>query len=882
MFRYKILLGVFAAAFALLTFFAKTTLAQAVSVDFATRTVENSGIKIRWDLANAERIREFYYKPFSPTWNLSGAQDNEFFGNAASFLPTQYLQDASLVGSSNSNSTWQHSINGQTARIEIHSDNQNGIPVNTVYEFTADSPSFKVTRTFGFNYWNLPPSRLVPYLVRAYHRDDFTRYAWEKTDGTVGISDEVCEYSCSPGGWKQTWIDLEAPDLNVGIGIVNLGDNPSSELWLDKDSNSNTAVISASIPNNGYSQSLTVSYLIVPHTGNYSKVNWDSPTGPTPFLDLPWDYENNGRTFNEAALAINAFFDHEYPLLSAATLQEPFDSRDNLTSFMGLFRQPLEYSSHDGYDYGTRAGARIGVPVLASAEGCASYKYTGLGGNTIMIDHRNGYQTRYLHLQAEGLITRSESCVEVGRLQQIGKVGYTGHVEPEGAQGSHLHFMVIYDKNGDGNFSDNIPDGVVDPFGWQSSEADPWQNYNFSYGGQQRSGATSYYLWLNPIANLSPQLSANGGYFTLERYSLNFPQGAVDQPLNLNLQVSPAARVSNVLESVGSSLLVSARDLLGNIVRSFLNFFTISISFEGFNLSPYNVGTLSIYSSEDGLNWTRENTTIDFDNQIAEASVNHLSYFALMGERIDTLPPETDVYLEGKEGENKWFRSDVLMTFSAADNNEGLGVDYTLFRVNDEDWQQYLSPITFSQEGSYRIEFYSVDMDENIEELRTIEFNIDKKAPEARIYYDLGQKKIVIKGIDENGTTELEESNERRVLVKDTAGNSLTLVGRTMRNGRASLYFLSTLIYSDGLQTEIGINKFLVFNNLEQNPKIFRFILQSWFEKGEERINIVYYPITNKSTILIKETGQSVQKEVRNGLELLQIVTNRGNLEVQN
>lgn len=37
---------------------------------------------------------------------------------------------------------------------------------------------------------------------------------------------------------------------------------------------------------------------------------------PEPFLeDLPWDYQSKGFTFNEAALNINSYFDHEYPLI---------------------------------------------------------------------------------------------------------------------------------------------------------------------------------------------------------------------------------------------------------------------------------------------------------------------------------------------------------------------------------------------------------------------------------------------------------------------------------------------------------------------------------------------------------------------------------------
>lgn len=39
-----------------------------------------------------------------------------------------------------------------------------------------------------------------------------------------------------------------------------------------------------------------------------------SPT-PAPFLDLPWNYQAKGKSFNDAAMAINSYFDHSYPLL---------------------------------------------------------------------------------------------------------------------------------------------------------------------------------------------------------------------------------------------------------------------------------------------------------------------------------------------------------------------------------------------------------------------------------------------------------------------------------------------------------------------------------------------------------------------------------------
>jgi len=108
-------------------------------------------------------------------------------------------------------------------------------------------------------------------------------------------------------------------------------------------------------------------------------------------------------------------------------------------------------------------------------------------------------------------IIKDGSKVWITKGQKIGEVGATGHVIPGGEAGAHIHFMVVQDKNNDGSFDDNIPDGITDPFGWQSKEEDPWPNFSFSYLGQQRTGNKSFYLWTKKLSNLDTTLSSNGG-----------------------------------------------------------------------------------------------------------------------------------------------------------------------------------------------------------------------------------------------------------------------------------------------------------------------------------------------------------------------------------
>lgn len=608
------------------------------------------------------------------------------------------------------------------------------------------------------------------------------------------------------------------------------------------------------------------------------------PPGPTPFLDLPWEYEGKGLSFNEAAQAINAFFDHEYPLLSSG-LSEPEGIDNSIIIYKGPPRSTDFYSSHDGYDYGKVAGANLGDPVLATAAGCAFYRYSNAGGNVILIDHGNHYQTRYLHLQSEGLITKNASpCVQVSKGQQIGKVGATGNVSPPGEAGAHIHFMVVEDKNRNGNFDDNIPDGVTDPFGWQSKESDPWQTYSFFYNGQQRTGNRSYYLWTKKIANLDATLTSNGGVFNLERYSVDFSDGATNQNLILKLLSSPIVNPSNVLSSIGSTLIINAIDSLGNAVTNFQKLFTVTVDFNSFDLTRYNTDTLAIYSSSDGINWTKEVTTVDLVEKSASAQVNHLTHFALMAERIDTTAPTTSAVLTGSQGQPNWFRSDVQVTLVAEDNEGGLGVDYTLYKLEGGDWQEYTSPLSFTNEGHYKIEFYSVDNDENIEEIKSVEFNIDKTPPEAKVFVDQDKLDMVVEGIDQNlsSVERLENVNTKKkddaiYTISDLAGNTLNLDVRERDKEKKDVFRIHSLQYNQTQAVELPDNRYIVSYKGKREK---RNVEEQKFEIEKEiKIKIKYDSKENKSTIITREPKEEKVKEVRDGLILLQLVTENGTLK---
>lgn len=472
---------------------------------------------------------------------------------------------------------------------------------------------------------------------------------------------------------------------------------------------------------------------------DYIRVTSSSSYATNPFLDLPWEYESKGLSFSEAALSINSFFDHEYPLLST-NLLEPILANSSIVDFKGLPRKDKPYSKHDGYDWGRKAKASLGEKVLAAASGFASFINSCRAcGNMVLIDHQNGYQTRYLHLLKSDLITDlPNQPVWVNQGQQIGLVGSTGN-----STGAHIHFGVFQDKNLDGDFEDNIPDGVTDPFGWQTQDPDPWENYFFNYKNKDRQGNSSQYLWNKSIDSTSSILASFSKQFKLAKFNLSFFDNSINKDSLIELNLAPMININKQITSLGTILEAKATDLSGNTVTNFNKNFKIEVDLNMLDLSKIDTSTILIYSSQDGVNWNSFPTTLDLINKKIFAFINHFSYFGAFASRLDIISPQTTLSLLGSKGKANFYKSDVRVELEAIDNIAGLGVDHSFIKItkldNQEDisdWEIYTNPISITQEGSLKVFYYSVDLDDNIEEIKEEEFIIDKTPPEVLLNTD--------------------------------------------------------------------------------------------------------------------------------------------------
>jgi len=151
---------------------------------------------------------------------------------------------------------------------------------------------------------------------------------------------------------------------------------------------------------------------------------------------LSAEFTNGGKTYRAVRYTnkdgITRYYAPDGKGLNKAFLRTPVDFARISSSFSLARKHPVlnTIRAHKGTDY----AASIGTPIRSTGDGKIIFAgRKGAFGNCIIIQHGQGYQTLYGHMNsfAKGISTGSR----VGQGQVIGAVGKTGL-----ASGPHLHY----------------------------------------------------------------------------------------------------------------------------------------------------------------------------------------------------------------------------------------------------------------------------------------------------------------------------------------------------------------------------------------------------------------------------------------------------------
>lgn len=609
---------------------------------------------------------------------------------------------------------------------------------------------------------------------------------------------------------------------------------------------------------------------------DYIRVVNDGPskTTPQPFLDLPWNYGD--KDFKQIIYDPNSWFDHKYPLQNFACCAGP------IIDYKGKTKDK-SYKSHSGYDYGLRHEINGQTQVKAAAAGVATFinkNNSGGAGNTIKIDHKNGYQTWYEHLEeatpgSQLIVSEEGKAEEVDKGEVIGKVGLTGRTT-----GYHIHLSVFKDTNANGDFSDDYPFGLTDPLGWEGDYTDPWEEY--TSGG--KNGAKSYKLFTQLTGPKTQQVPPSGGTVVNDKLTLTIPENASSATLTYKIEDGPFETASETIKSIVPSVFLSATNSLGLLITNFNNPLNLVYNYSKASLDNINEDTLSFYYLNEQSNlWEKIASTLDKTNKTISAPTTHFSQFAVMGELLDSTPPTTTAEIAGTKGNSTWYLSDVVVSLKALDNPDGKGIDYIVYSYDGEHYEEYTQPLSFNTEGSHKLYFLSHDKAGNEESAKSIEFSIDKAPPEAKIEVDKSLWDLKITPVSTDSTiikTPGKKPNEFTYLLNDPSGNTLTLETYYINTKYIDFLKIYSLKYNAAPKTLLPDNT-LDTNYLFYTPKTkpeIKIINQNFIIKDKITFIILADALKQKTLLNILENGTR-RKEEKPNLTLLKLQTNNGKLE---
>lgn len=136
------------------------------------------------------------------------------------------------------------------------------------------------------------------------------------------------------------------------------------------------------------------------------------------------------------------------------------------------------------------------------------------------------------------------------------------------------------------------------------------------------------------------------------------------------------------------------------------------------------IDSLTFFSSNDHIVWTKEKSLLDLKNKIIKTKAKQAKYFAVMAEPLDMISPDADIEINASKAGDLIYYPPVILKIISEDNKGGTGIDHTYFKLDNKDWMTYKEQIKITKPGKHNIEYYPVDKSENIGVNKKYEFNI--------------------------------------------------------------------------------------------------------------------------------------------------------------
>ncbi len=253
--------------------------------------------------------------------------------------------------------------------------------------------------------------------------------------------------------------------------------------------------------------------------------------------------------------------------------------------------------------------------------------------------------------------------------------------------------------------------------------------------------------------------------------------------------------------------------------NAYLNHLTDGIRIEvsnGDSFAPVNLSPGTWALTVEAIDWAQN------------SSFMTTSSFEIV---TDALPPRTEIIIgEPKYGaEPIYISSRTLIGFNAQDDmfeigdNQGLGVDKTLYSIDSGDYINYSADFNIMEEGPHHLNYYSADVAENIETVNTSDIAVDNTAPVTNVFigepkYNLSDGNILISSstlisltatdpLSHNVASGIKESFYRIEDIQAVYSSSFSVAGS---DGAKNIYYYS---FDNVLNLEIMKSTSVIIDN---------------------------------------------------------------------